>query len=164
MYNCIFYYTFDANSWTICCRLDIFLVYSESFNSNSAISGLRNENWIHIRKIEVIWTISLFEDHRASTKIQTNGAILEAHEAARQYIWQGFKLEVLTRGKLIVFGHLQGKVCTPPKKFGLVSQQSNLRVAHPSPIAYQHYNSTNCSQYFMLGTLLICKLTLYFSV
>lgn len=48
MYNCIFGYTFDANSWTICCRLDIFLVYSESFNSSSAMSGLRNENWSHI--------------------------------------------------------------------------------------------------------------------
>lgn len=64
------YSTFDANSWTICCRLDIFLVYSESFNSNSAISGLQNENWIHIRKNEVIWKILLFEDHRASIKFR----------------------------------------------------------------------------------------------
>jgi hypothetical protein len=53
-------------------------------------------------------------------------------------------LETLTKGKLIVFEHLQGKACTPPKKFGLVSQQLNLRVAHPLPIAHQHYNSEFC--------------------
>jgi len=64
-------------------------------------------------------------------------------KAPKQYIWQEHRLETLTKGILIVFEHLQEKACTPLKKFGLVSQQLSLRVAHPSPIAHQHYNSEN---------------------
>ena len=64
-------------------------------------------------------------------------------KAPKQYIWQEHRLETLTKGKLIVFERLQEKACTPLKKFGLVSQQLSLRVAHPSPIAHQHYNSEN---------------------
>jgi hypothetical protein len=47
-------------------------------------------------------------------------------------------------GKLIVFGHLQGKACTPLKKFGPVSLQLNLPVVHPSPTAHQYYKGAIC--------------------
>jgi hypothetical protein len=59
-------------------------------------------------------------------------------------ITKNYQIGVLTRGKLIVFGHLQEKACTPLKKSGPASLQLNPPVVHPSPTAHQYYKGATC--------------------